>query len=175
MNACSLLTIGISILISVGTFAGESVDCVKGEVLESGTYNVLTRKADVQNPTGSGKQETPVHIVKTVEFLQHTNYIIAQKGTSFGFRYKLTGLPVGPVVLDFETIHPEFTFSDGSKNSGRVLHGECEPKAGEWESTMGYHFDENFEMVEGDWVMSVYYNKKKLVTQTFHVSKDAEK
>lgn len=169
MKVRSSLIIAILTSGLVGAFGGESVKNIKGEVLEFGTYNALTRKADVQAPIGSGKQEAPVHIVKTVEFLLHTNYIVAQKGTSFGFRYKLTGLPERPVVLNFETIHPEFTLPDGSKNSGRVLHGECEPKAGVWDSTMGFHFDDDFEMMEGDWVMSVYYNKKKLVTQTFHV------
>ena len=89
MNICSSLTIGVLILGLVGTFGGESVKYVKGEVLEFGTYNVLARKDDVQNPTASGKQESPVHIVKTVEFLQHTNRVVARKGASFGFRYSL--------------------------------------------------------------------------------------
>jgi hypothetical protein len=169
MNVFSSLIIGVLISSLVGAFGGEDANHVKGEVLEFGTYNVLARKADVQAPAGSGKQESPVHIVTAVEFLEHTNCIVSRKGTSFGFRYKLTGLPDEPVVLDFETIHPEFTLPNGSKDSGRVVHGECETKGGVWESTMGYHFDEDFEMVEGDWVMSVYYNKTKLVSQIFHV------
>src|SRR5215472_8625444 len=168
MNAYSLLAIGILMSSLVDAFGGDSVNPVKGEVLEFGTYKVTAQKPDVQAPTGSGKQESPVHIVTTVQFLEHTNYIVARKGTGFGFSYKLTGLPDGHIVLDFETIHPAFTLPDGSKDSGRVLHASCEPEVGVWESTMGYHFDEDFEMVKGDWVMSIYYNKKQLVSQTFH-------
>jgi len=142
---------------------------INGEILEFGTYEVVEPRPDLQVPSPSGGQQPPVHIAKTIKFRVHTNRIHAIKGTSFGFRYRLTNMPNALVALEVETRHPEFTLPNGKKDSGRVLEIQVEPKDGVWTHHVGYRFDEAFELVEGEWTFTLYHEKQKLLTRTFRV------
>lgn len=148
----------------------KGADKIHGEILEFGTYKVIESKSDLPVRSRSGKQQPSVHIAKTVKFLVHTNRIRAVKGTSFGFRYKLTNMPTnGLVPLEFETVHPEFTLPDGRKDTGRVLEVQVEPKDGGWVSHNGYRFDDDFELAPGEWKFTIYHEKRKILSKTFHV------
>ena len=89
MNVYLSLASGVFLSSLVGALGGEDTNHLKGEVMAFGTYSVLAQNAAVRSPDELDKQELPVHIVTLVKFLDHTNYVIARKGTSFGFCFAI--------------------------------------------------------------------------------------
>jgi hypothetical protein len=166
-RAASTAVLLLPCILAAALVSVSNAQNIKGEIVEFGTYTVVERKGNVPVPSGSGQ---PVHITKAIRFLETTNRIVAQKGLSFGFRYRLTGLPTNAaVVLDVATIHPEFTLPDGKKDTGRVLHIECKSTDGTWTHNVGYRFDDDHEMVDGEWRFSISYKTRNIITKTFHV------
>lgn len=147
---------------------------IRGEIIEFGNFSVRESKPDVPVRFATGEIQPSLHISKAVEFLNRTNQIIASKGSSFGFSYKLTNLPTNKLVrLNVETTHPEFILPDGKKDSGRILQIHCQTTNGVWNHRVGYRFDDDFEMVDGEWKFTIYSAEgATILTKSFTVKRN---
>ena len=143
----------------------------RGSVFEYGIYNPQ-RKGRVLDSleTNTGKVvRKPV-----LELSETTNRIPMVKDTYFAYRYRLLDLPKEevkkPVVeLRKVLIHPEMTLPNGSTSTGwdRMFRGRT--SVGQVIAFDGYAFNEDYELVAGDWTFQIWFREQMLVEQKFVV------
>jgi hypothetical protein len=147
----------------------ESVKEPSGRVIEYGIYNAQ-RKGRVRDElsTNTGKViNQPV-----LELAEQTNRIPLAKDTYFAYRYRILDLPkdvakLPAVDLRKVLVHPEMTLPDGSKTTGSDRAFKGRASAGQVIGFDGYAFNEDYELVEGDWTFQIWFGDKMLVEQTF--------
>ena len=149
--------------------APETVKEPRGRVFEYGIYNALRK--------GRPRDEITANTGKVInkpvlELAEQTDRIPLVKGSYFAYRYRLLDLPkyvvMKPVVeLRKVLVHPEMTLPDGSTATGsdRVFKGRT--SAGQVIGFDGYAFNEDYELVEGEWTFQIWYQDQMLVEQTF--------
>jgi len=144
-----------------------------GKVFEYGIYTAQ-RKGRVRDSLNSN---TGKIISKPVlKLSKTTKRIPLLKDTYFAYRYRLLDLPreevkKPTVELRKILIHPQMTLPDGSKTTGwdRVIRGRT--SVGQVIAFDGYVFNEDYELVEGDWIFQIWYKDKKLVEHVFSTYK----
>jgi len=138
-------------------------------VYQFGIYKAV-RKGAVResSQTNTGK------IVRKpkLEHVSMTDRIPLVKDTYFGYQYRLFNLPPAALVkpameLRKVLIHPKMTLPDGTTTTGwdRTFKGRVEV-----EQVMGfdgYVFNEDYELVEGDWIFQLWYKDQKLIERKF--------
>jgi hypothetical protein len=132
------------------------------EILDHGTYETGARTSVPMPISVSGR----MNLVSHVRLLQETREVLGQLGTSFGFRYRVLGVPAGAVVT-IRTRHPRLT----NPETGRSMdYGEREQAvtAGE-ERYTGFSFDATYEIAEGDWSFQIIYRGRVIGEQKFKV------
>jgi len=151
---------------------GETPDSQEGprsHVFQFGIYKAFKKGLIKDSPqTNTGK------IVRKprLEHVSMTDRIPLVKETYFGYQYRLFNLPpevlVGPAMkLRKVLIHPEMTLPDGSTTTGwdRPFKGRVETQ--QVMGFDGYAFNEDYELVEGDWIFQLWYKDKKLIERKF--------
>ena len=140
-----------------------------GQIFEYGIYNAQ-RKGRV---LGSLTTNTGKVVTKPVlQLSETTNRVPLVKDTYFAYRYRLLDLPKEEVKkptveLRKVLIHPTMTLPDGTTSNGwdRMFKGRS--SAGQVIAFDGYVFNENYELVAGDWTFQIWFKEQKLVEQTF--------
>ena len=141
---------------------------LKGRVTQRGLYMLVRSDGVIEDPTtGTGKAvSNPV-----VQQVKSTERIPLIKGGQMYFQYRIWPLPDQPAWVDLRRVlkHPAMTLPDGSVSTGSdyVMKGKVRVTANQAIAYTGYGLDEDYEMVEGDWVFEIWYQGKKLVEQTF--------
>jgi hypothetical protein len=149
--------------------APDAVKDLKGRVFEYGIYNAQ-RKGRVRDNISANTGKV---ITKPVlEIAEQTERIPLVKGTYFAYRYRLMDFPreeakKPAIELRKVLIHPEMTLPDGSTATGsdRVFKGR--QSVGQVIGFDGYAFNEDYELVEGDWTFQIWFRDRMLVEQTF--------
>jgi hypothetical protein len=132
------------------------------EILDYGTYATGPRKTIPMPVSVSGT----MNIVSGVRLMRQTREVIGQLGTSFGFRYRVLGVPPGAkIVIRTKTpmlTNPETHKSmDYAEREQAVMPGE--------ERYTGYSFDSTYEIGEGDWTFQIIYQGRVIGEQTFKI------
>lgn len=98
-----------------------------------------------------------------------TDTICARLGMTFGFEYRIVGLPLGaPATLDYVTRFP----APGVVNSGGQRFEKNEFTQSVYiglSSVRSYTFEEPWEMVPGIWVFEFHHQGRKLGEKSFTV------
>ena len=142
---------------------------IRSHVFQFGIYKAvrkgLIRKSAV---TDTGK----VISRPKLEHVSMTDRIPLVKETYFGYQYRLFNLPAEvlskpTVKLRKVLIHPPMTLPDGSTTTGwdQTFKGRVESQ--QVLGFDGYAFNEDYELVEGDWIFQVWYKDRKLVERKF--------
>jgi len=111
------------------------------------------------------------HTMKSSRILKSTTDISAKKGLKFGIRYIIKGFPIGsPVKISFVVLYPE----PGLTNPGTgktELQGMVTmvKKIGKITAT-GYLFNQDWEMVPGQWTFQIWHDGRKLAEKSFSVN-----
>ena len=144
-------------------------DGPRAHVFQFGLYKA-TRKGQVKTSTGTNTGK--VIRKPTLEHVSMTDRVPLVIDTYFGYQYRLFKLPpealIKPVMeLRKVLIHPEMTLPDGSKTTGwdRIFKGRVETQ--QVMGFDGYAFNEDYELVEGDWTFQIWYKDKKLIERKF--------
>ena len=140
-----------------------------GNIFEYGIYNTI-RKGRLMGSleTNTGKvMSKPV-----LEFSETTDRIPMVKDTYFAYRYRVLDLPKveakkPAVELRKVLIHPPMTLPDGSISTGwdRIFKGRT--SSGQVIAFDGYAFNEEYELVEGEWTFQIWYRDEMMVEQKF--------
>ena len=155
--------------VATATKAIEEVRVARGQVFEHGIYNAQ-RKGRVLGSltTNTGKVVTrPV-----LELGETTDRIPLLQDTYFAYRYRLLGLPKDEVKkpaveLRKVLVHPTMTLPDGSTSTGWDRVVRARTSAGQVIAFDGYVFNEEYELVEGEWIFQIWFNDQMLVEQKF--------
>ena len=147
----------------------ETVKEPSGRVIEYGIYNAQ-RKGRIRDDIASSTGKVISQAV--LELAEQTNRIPLVKDTYFAYRYRILDLPKDvakrPVVeLRKVLLHPEMTLPDGSTTTGADSTFKGRTSAGQVIGFDGYAFNEDYELVEGDWAFQIWYGDKMMVEQTF--------
>lgn len=105
--------------------------------------------------------------------LTQTNQIHAKLGLLFGVTLEISGLDARQgAIVDVLTAwkHPVMTKPDGTKITGfNFISPKLVNADGRVLFWVGYCFENEYEMVSGDWRLEVSYEGKTLITQNFTV------
>lgn len=142
---------------------------LKSQVFQFGIYKAV-KKGQIRESTETNTGK--VMRKPTLEHEKMTDRIPLVKDTYFGFQYRLWNLPpevmIKPVMpLRKVLIHPEMTLPDGSTTTGwdRTFKGRVQTQ--QVMGFDGYGFNEDYELVEGDWIFQVWYQDRKLIERKF--------
>lgn len=173
------ILIALPILVAVFIISSDLVDPLEnttlendvdkkpsGRILQYGIYRLVRGGKLVESSvTTTGKAISR----PTIEQVEQTDKIPANKDVYFSYQYRLSNLPTSKPVVKLKRvlIHPEITLPDGSIKTGTEYFIRGKVKRGEVFAFDGYAFNESYEMVEGDWIFQIWYKNQKLVEQKF--------
>ena len=140
-----------------------------GVVFEYGIYNAIRKGRVVGNlETSTGKVvNSPV-----LDLSEKTTQIPLTKGLFFSYRYRIQNMlkedAVKPLAeLRRVIIHPLMTLPNGTTSTGSDRIVKERTSAREVIAFHGYSFNEDYEMVEGEWTFQIWYRDKMMVEQKF--------
>ncbi len=136
------------------------------DIVDTGIYTVVTGEetADPDAPTGT------IAAVTTVTNVEKTSTIPGKLGLEFGLRYVIVGEPAGAEVpLDFVILYPPPGLVDPAapepireSRYGRIKSiGET--------VYLGYGFENDWEVVPGEWSFEIWFEGDMLASQSFTV------
>ena len=84
-------------------------------------------------------------------------------------QYRMWYFPDQPAYVELRRVlkHPEMHLPDGTVSKGSDFMQKRRVSVNQVIGYTGYGFDEDYELVEGDWVFEIWYQDKKLIEQTF--------
>jgi len=139
---------------------------LKGHIGRPGLYRLVRSGGVIDDPdTGTGKS-----VVKpVVELVRTTERIPLIKGAQMYLQYRIWPLPARPAYVDLRRVlkHPEMTLPDGSFSTGSDYMIKGKISSRQVIAYTGYGLDEDYELVEGDWVFEIWYQDKKVIEQKF--------
>ncbi len=138
---------------------------VTGMVLQYGLYTLVKGGEIVDDPkttTGKGVSKPVITRDRTVERIP----LVRDK--YMAYQYRLSNLPgKGRVKLRRVLKHPEFKLPDGTTSTGSDFTITRKLDRGKVFAYDAYALNEDYEMVEGEWVFQIWYKGDKLVEQKF--------
>jgi hypothetical protein len=148
--------------LSLALLAQPSAAQPRVEIMDYGIYATGARTTIPMPMSVSGK----MNLVANVRLTEKTREVLGQLGTSFGFRYRILGVPSGAKVT-IRTLHPRLTNPETGKS---MNYGEREQDAGDSsERYTGYSFDSSYEIAEGEWAFQIIYEGRVIGEQKFKV------
>jgi Domain of unknown function (DUF3859) len=92
----------------------------------------------------------------------------AERGKSFGFTFRITGLPEGPTP-DFEmrAVHPPMKGPSGSTSSVSTAATEVFTDGGVAENEILYTLSEEFEVLPGQWTLQLLFKGQPVISKRF--------
>lgn len=159
---------GTLCLASVLTLAG----CATGDqppvAAEIVGYGI-ERRQDERIVPDSNAATGQVRLIKNFQFTERTTEVPAVLGTAFSMCVEVRGLPRSEWgQLRHQVAHPAMTSPNGK--TWRTHEGVANPLQGEGGSALtcvGYGLDQPFEVVAGQWTLSVTYAGKTLASKQF--------
>jgi len=151
---------------SSGTTPGDLDKPLKGHVSRPGLYRLVRSSGVIDDPsTGTGKST----VKPVVELVRTTERIPLVKGGQMYLQYRIWPLPSLPAHVELRRVvkHPEMTLPDGSISTGSDYMIKGKISSNQVIAYTGYGLDEEYELVEGDWVFEIWYQDKKVIEQKF--------
>lgn len=162
----SLAILAVLTLLAAGGAPAQQGKLDRIEIIQSGLYtaSIVRRDSSLGTPTGKAS------IVESPSFYSDTTRVPAQAGIRFGFQYRLIGSPSGrevPLRAVWQIPAPGIT-NPVNGNVYRESTREFTATIGETQ-IHGYGFDQPWEIVEGEWVLEIWHEKRLLASRTFQV------
>jgi len=139
---------------------------LRSMVNQRGLYRLVRSGGLVDNPeTSTGKAV----VNPVIELVESTDRIPLMKGAQIYLQYRLWYLPDLPAYIDLRRVltHPEMKLPDGSVATGSEYMMKQRVSVNQAIGYTGYGLDEDYELVEGDWVFEIWYQGKKMIDHKF--------
>ena len=139
---------------------------IKGKVSQRGLYRLIRSGGIVKESRAS----TGKAIAKPViQLVKSTERIPLIKGVQMHLQYRIWPLPDQPAYVELRRIlkHPPMTLPDGSITSGSDYIIKAKVSVNQIIAYTGYGLDEDYEMVEGNWIFEIWHQDNKLIEQQF--------
>jgi len=142
------------------------VRVAEAEVTEVGIYTSRVVRVTSNADVIQGKLDW----LDGFTLIQSTTNVPARIGTRFGFRFRVLGSPPNaPIVLRVVGKHPPFTNPGTGKTTTR---DEYELPSWIGDTYTSFSFDEEWELVVGEFTFEIWHEDKKLCKQSFMVVED---
>jgi hypothetical protein len=137
----------------------------KAEIVEVGVYEVVG--AATQRPApGTAAGTASEH--EDLRLIQVGTQVKAIRGTTFGFRYRLSDVPDGSIPgLQLRALHPSMRGPGGRVSSSSTASTEVFASGGEARGDVAYTLSEPFEVLRGDWELQLLYSGRVILSQPF--------
>ena len=162
---CVAICMSATLLLACATGGGGkgSVNINDVQILRSGSYEGTQLKRKNTN-TSHGKE----NVYEDFEFVSDSNRVPAVLGNRFGFRIVLRGEPDGKIIkVKVKRHHPPMM--NPHKNKVISLSEYTRKFKINKAQVIGYGFDEEWELVEGDHRFELFYGGRLLTEKTFTV------
>jgi hypothetical protein len=139
---------------------------LQGKVSHAGIYRMVRSGGIVK----SAKTSTGKAVAKPViERIRSTDRIPLIKGVHMHLQYRIWPLPARPAHAELRRVlkHPEMTLPDGTVSTGSDFIIKRKLSSNQVIAYTGYGFDEDYELVEGEWSFEIWYKDKKVIDHTF--------
>ena len=138
---------------------------VTAEIIDSGVYRVSgVTTGYAAGGTAAGK----VGIHEKEELISASTTLRAEKGATFGYRYRIVGNYDGPAEgLEMRAIHPVLRGPDGRLSTTSTAGKLVVFVRGKAEDAVLYTLDQDFEVVPGEWTLEILLNRQVLLSRTF--------
>jgi hypothetical protein len=139
---------------------------LQGKVSQRGLYRMVRSGgviSDTKTTTGKVVSNPVIQQVKSTE------KIPLVKGAQMYLQYKIWSFPNQPAYVNLRRVlkHPEMKLPDGTTTTGSDFSVKRKVSSNHVIVYTGYGFDEDYELVEGDWVFQIWHKGKKLIEQKF--------
>jgi hypothetical protein len=138
---------------------------VSGKVVKYGLFELVRGGLVKDARTSTGKSfSKPV-----LNQLNSLNRIAAKKDAYMAYQYRIRDLSENAWVdLRRVLIHPEMQLPDGTKSTGSDFTIKRRVEYGQVIAYDGYGLNEDYELVQGEWLFQIWHKDKKLVEQKFY-------
>ena len=146
------------------TGTADVVKQAEGRVLQYGIYTLLRGGKIIDSAVSTtGKAVTKPVITRDRE----TDRIPLIRDKYMAYQYRLSNIPGRLVKLRRVLQHPAFHLPDGTISTGSDFTINKKLEHGEVFAYDAYAFNEDYEMVAGEWIFQIWYKHNKLVEQRF--------
>jgi hypothetical protein len=138
----------------------------EGRVIKYGLFELVRGGGLVDDPKTSTGKSLAKPVIMLVE---QTDRIPLIKDSHLAYQYRIWNLPDQPRIIKLRRvlIHPEMKLPDGSVSTGSDYEIKGKVRIGQVVAYDSYGLNEDYEMVEGDWIFQIWYQDEKLIEQTF--------
>jgi hypothetical protein len=144
---------GVFILVFLLVFPGTAM-AVDGKVLHHGIF-------EMERPGQGSWQISDVRL---------TDVVKAKIGTKFGIVFEVTSLESRQAVIEAILIHPPIIHpTDGMRTKESAEMGPFDVVNGRVQSSYGFGFDHEYEMVPGAWTIEIWVQGAKILEKRFSV------
>ena len=135
-----------------------------GRVLQYGIYTLVRGGEVIDDPkTTTGKSVTRPVITRD----RTAQRIPLVKDKYMAYQYRLSNIPGRMVKLRRVLQHPTMHLPDGKVSTGSDFTINKKLENGEVFAYDTYAFNEDYEMVEGEWIFQIWYKDSKLIEHRF--------
>ena len=142
----------------------EPEESVKGYLIDYGVIKPTSQQQRYAVPDQPGR----FAINADLEIVKKSEEIPLKQGTAFGIVWAISGLKEKTIEVVYSVEHPEIILENGEISrlgTERMTHQVVDGIAG---SIDGYIFNHKYELVPGDWKVSIKY-KGIEISKTFKV------
>jgi len=139
---------------------------LKGRVSQYGLYKLVRSGGLINDPNSSTGKAVSQPVVQQIKSTERIPLI---KGAQMYLQYRIWSLPEQPAYVDLRRVikHPKMTLPDGSVSTGSDTTIKRKLSLNQVIAFTGYGLDEDYELVEGDWIFEIWYQDRKLIEKKF--------
>jgi len=139
---------------------------LKGIVSQHGLYKLVRSGGIVNDPSTSTGKAVSSPVIQQVKSTQRIPLV---KGAQMYLQYRIWSFPDTPAFVDLRRTlkHPPMTLPDGTVSTGSDYTMKGRVSVNQVVGYTGYGLDEEYELVEGDWVFEIWFDDKKIIEQKF--------
>jgi hypothetical protein len=136
------------------------------QLVQFGTFRKTVAQGEIEAP---GSVQGKAHAVQDAVLDEQGSEVRVSQGTSFGILVKFIGEPEGAIVpCTAKLLHPKFTDPESGRAS-EVEEWPCFGTIGR-DGYIGYTFDNDWELVPGQWTLQLFVGSKKKIEKTFKIT-----
>jgi hypothetical protein len=137
------------------------------DVVDTGIYTVATGEVTADPAAPAGTIAAPI----AATLVEATTTIPGRPGLEFGLRYVIVGEPAGAEIpLDFVIAYPAPGLVDPAEPEPLRESRFTRPKTIGETVYLGYGFENDWEIVPGEWRFEIWHGGAKLAEQRFTVA-----
>ncbi len=172
LRRIALLLVILSSVVVIGCATTQTVPTGPGELTSIEIFEYGLYKKNKRMHSGKPHRETHYIKYKSSKFVNTTDKVPAKLNTMFGVKFYVNRTPKrGEVSYTVKWIHPPLQNPEVGKTiTSQTYKGTARAGKDDWSSSI-YKFDNDWELVPGEWIFQVFFEGRLMAKKTFTVYK----